>query len=102
MDDLLKSFEHAPSLAAIVVVIYLFLKFFKWLMVSHATRTSEFIETLNQVHTDNLDARKLSREVIESNTRETTKVNESLHRTNESVEEMTKVFREYLARAKNL
>lgn len=96
MEKLIASLEHAPALVAILITIYLFLKFFRWLLESHAVRTTEFIQTVKDMHLENTQYRLQSLAVIEANTRETTKVNEALNRTSEKLDNMTNTLREFL------
>ncbi len=64
------TFEHAPALAAMVVIVILFLKFLKQMLELHAKRTDEFIAAIQDMHKESLVAREQSRAVIEHNTAE--------------------------------
>lgn len=64
------TFEHAPALAAMVVIVLLFLKFLKQMLDSHAQRTDEFIAAIQDMHKESIAAREQSRLVIERNTAE--------------------------------
>jgi hypothetical protein len=71
MELLNRSLEHAPALAAMVVIVVAFLKFTKALLASHATRTDEFISTVKQINQDNKDDRREHRDTLRDNTRAT-------------------------------
>lgn len=45
-----KSLEHAPALAAMIIIVLAFLKFTKELLASHAKRTDEFITAVKDMH----------------------------------------------------
>lgn len=47
-----KSLEHAPALAAMVILVVSFLKFTEKLLASHAKRTDEFIFTVKGMNED--------------------------------------------------
>ncbi len=62
--------KHAPSLLAIVTIVWMFLGFLQKILASHIKRTDEFIMTLREINEDNQKAKELSRVVIERNTQE--------------------------------
>ena len=97
-DTLLKSLEHAPSLVAILLIVFAFLKFLKELLLSHAHRTDEFVEVVRTLHRESEQGRVHSQEVIEKNTAEIARVAESQARNTEAMREMTEVFRQFLKR----
>lgn len=86
MEELLaKTFEHAPALAAMVVIVYFFLKFTKELLASHAKRTDEFIAEVKAMHLDNQADKRDYREALRDNTIATN--------------QMTTAFKSYVERA---
>lgn len=87
MDEFLKTFEHAPALAAIVLVVWLFLKFFRWMLESLAGRISEFVDAVKQIQLDNIEARKRSQEVIQENTQVTAQVSLTMRECADSIRE---------------
>lgn len=65
---LIESFKIAPALAALVVVVYLFIKAQQW-MIKHNEQVGKerigiFSETIKAMHADHLEARELSREAM--------------------------------------
>ena len=67
-DWITDSFKHAPDLLALVIFLFLFLKFTNKLLESHAKRTDEFIATVKDINSENSDARKQGAEIISRNT----------------------------------
>lgn len=67
-DWITDSFKHAPDLLALVVFLFLFLKFTNKLLESHAKRTDEFIATVKDINSENAEARKQGADIINRNT----------------------------------
>lgn len=86
MENLIgKTFEHAPALAAMVIIVYFFLRFLKEMMASHAKRTDEFIYEVKQMHAENQADKRDYREALRDNTIATN--------------QMTTAFKSYVERA---
>jgi len=69
METFEKSLEHAPALVAIIIVVFAFLKFIKFMRLSDDKRTEIFVEAIRQINQENMEARHESRRVIEENTK---------------------------------
>lgn len=80
-----KTFEHAPALALNGVTVFLFLKFLKEMLASHAKRTDEFISEVKQMHAENQADKRDYREALRDNTIATN--------------QMTTAFKSYVERA---
>jgi uncharacterized membrane protein YhiD involved in acid resistance len=91
-DLILKTFEHAPSLAAMLLLVWFFLKFLERLLKSHAERTTEFVSTVKDLAHDNSEARERSASQIEKNiaaTSENTSTLKAMTRAIENLERST-------------
>lgn len=83
METLQKSLEHAPALAAIIIVVFAFLR-----------RTDDFIKVMRDLNAENMEARQHSRQVIEKCTEEMTRCADSQARCAAATEDMIQVVRE--------
>lgn len=63
-----KTLSHAPELGALVLVVVLFLKHLEKRDVSNGLRTTEFIETVKQMHSEATAVQREFRAAITSNT----------------------------------
>lgn len=63
-----------------VIIVWIFVKFLKDMMVSHSKRTDEFIDTVKEINADNLIEKRESRDAIRENTRATSDMTTALTR----------------------
>jgi len=61
MDTLIKMLEKTPEMAALIILVYLFLK-------AQSESRAEFLTTIKGIQQENSEARRQSREVIKENT----------------------------------
>jgi hypothetical protein len=81
MEILLKLLEHSPELAALVIVVLAFLK-----------HGQTLTNSLKDMHSEHLDARKQSREAIERNTEMFYRFSGDIKENSEATKELTKTM----------
>lgn len=66
---IIESFKISPALAALVLVVYIFIRSNQWSQIHAATvskeRADAFIETIKEMHSENIAARNRSHDMAD-------------------------------------
>lgn len=88
MEEMIKNaLAHSPEMAALLVIVWMFLKHLK-------CRERSYTAAQSALYEESLEARKHSREVIEKNT-------EAVGHNNAALHEMTQVMQEFIHNHQN-
>ena len=68
MDVVKEIAKQVPVGAALIIVVALFVKFMQRMLDGHEKTTDKFADTVKDIHNENVQERKETREVIEKNT----------------------------------